>query len=236
MAGLRNWKPLVESLHAGGLDVMVGRVVQLSETTSRSYEGVRAAIFRVLLLAPVGEAPIKGGVNKTRSNLNLIGLPRPIGLLFSGRNNRKILNTATWNVLTLLDREENGLMVRRSAAVAHELERCDIDVAALQETRLEGNGNIKEKSHTIFWAGVEPGERRIGGVALAIRNNLLNSLKAMPSATCDRIISVRIPLEVNRHASIFNVYTPTMSHSDESKKSSMPPLDKRLGVFRRKTS
>ena len=101
--------------------------------------------------------------------------------------------------------------------VAHELERCGVDIAALQETRLEGNGNIREKSHTIFWSGVEPGERRTGGVALAISNKLIKSLTSMPTVTCDRIISVRIPLEGNRHATVISVYAPTMSHSDESK-------------------
>ena len=40
-----------------------------------------------------------------------------------------------------------------------ELERLNIDVAALQETRFEGSGSLKEKTHTIFWSGVKEGEK-----------------------------------------------------------------------------
>jgi mRNA deadenylase 3'-5' endonuclease subunit Ccr4 len=36
-------------------------------------------------------------------------------------------------------------MEKRSAVVAKELEKIGVDVAALQETRLEGSGMIKEK-------------------------------------------------------------------------------------------
>jgi exonuclease III len=44
-------------------------------------------------------------------------------------------------------------MQRRSAVVAKELEKIGVDVAALQETRLEGSGMIKEKEFSIFWSG-----------------------------------------------------------------------------------
>ena len=48
----------------------------------------------------------------------------------------------------------------RSAPVAKELERCRVDVAALQETRMEGQGMIQECNDTYYWSGnPEAGEK-----------------------------------------------------------------------------
>ena len=49
---------------------------------------------------------------------------------------------ATWNVHTLMELDTPP--ERRTALVAHELKRLDIDVAALQETRLPAEGKIGE--------------------------------------------------------------------------------------------
>ena len=45
-----------------------------------------------------------------------------------------------WNVRTLMDREEADRPMRRTAFEAKELERYRIDIAALSETRFEGEG------------------------------------------------------------------------------------------------
>lgn len=46
------------------------------------------------------------------------------------------MNIATWNVRTLLDsnRKESINIPRKTAVVAREMERLNIDIAALQET------------------------------------------------------------------------------------------------------
>ena len=43
---------------------------------------------------------------------------------------------ATWNIRTLIDSEVTDRPERRSAIIAHELERLNIDQVALSETRL----------------------------------------------------------------------------------------------------
>ena len=50
------------------------------------------------------------------------------------------LNAAAWNVRTLLDREDSDRPERRTALIARELDRYNIDIAALSETRLAGEG------------------------------------------------------------------------------------------------
>ena len=70
------------------------------------------------------------------------------------------LPLATWNVRTLLDMKDAERPQRQTALVVRELDRYNIDIAALQETRLEGQGSLQENNFTFFWIGKEPGIRR----------------------------------------------------------------------------
>ena len=71
---------------------------------------------------------------------------------------------------------------RKTAIIDRELLRLNVDIAALQETRLPGAGSLKERNYTFFWQGQEPHEHRLYGVGFAVRNSLLqaaiNQLKA----------------------------------------------------------
>jgi len=73
----------------------------------------------------------------------------PVGhLFFCGQKScafiRKPFRFATWNVRTLLDNEDTDRPARRTALVAAELSRCNVDVAALSETRLADEGSMTE--------------------------------------------------------------------------------------------
>ena len=151
VAGVRCWKLPAGDLHVGGCDVMAVNLVT-GGAGSRSYRSDRTALFRDAQLAPIRGRPDKRRGKQSPPMLILVGRPRSTGLLLSGRNLRKIVKLATWNVRTLLDRNEAQRMERRSAVVAKELEKIGVDVAALQETRLEGSGMIKEKEFSIFWS------------------------------------------------------------------------------------
>ena len=50
------------------------------------------------------------------------------------------LNLGAWNVRTMLDREGTDRPERRSALVDRELNRYNVDMAALSETRLSDVG------------------------------------------------------------------------------------------------
>lgn len=101
--------------------------------------------------------------------------------------------------------------------VARELERIGVDVAALQETRFEGSGSIKERSYTIFWSGVKEGERRHAGVAFAIKNEMVSNLKNTPKSISKRIISMSISLKDDKCATLICAYAPTMVHTEQEK-------------------
>ena len=40
---------------------------------------------------------------------------------------------------------------RKTAVIDRELLRLNIDIAALQETRLAGSGSLREQNYTFFW-------------------------------------------------------------------------------------
>ena len=122
----------------------------------------------------------------------------------------------SWNVRTLLDNPTKR-PERQTALVALELERYNIDVCCLQETRFPGQGQLCEKGYTFYWSGRNPKERREAGVALAIANNIAKDLVCFPQAISDRLIKLRFPLNDNRHLTIICCYAPTMMHTDDSK-------------------
>ena len=104
---------------------------------------------------------------------------------------KKKLSLATWNVSTLLDMKDADRPQRQTALVARELDRYNIDIAALQETHLEGQGSLQENNYTFFWIGKEPGIRREAGVGFAIANKLVKQLTMLPTGISERLITLR---------------------------------------------
>jgi len=68
------------------------------------------------------------------------------------------LQLAAWNVRTLLDRDDRP--ERRTAIIAHELARYNIDIAAFSETRISGSSQFEEASagYIFFCQGQPAGE------------------------------------------------------------------------------
>ena len=137
VASVRYWR-LLGSSHVGGFDKTAVSLVT-GGACSRSYRSDQAALFRDAQLAPIRERPDKRRGKQSPPIFILVGRPRSTGIHLSGKNLRKFVKLATWNVKTLLDRDEVQRM-ERSAVVAKELEKIGVDIAALQETRLEGSG------------------------------------------------------------------------------------------------
>ena len=106
---------------------------------------------------------------------------------------------------------------RRSALVCKELARFNVDIAALSETRLAGEGNVKEAEYTIFWSGKSASEPRIHGVGLAIKTRLAEQQNLAPIAINERIMTVRVPLASNNFMSVIAVYAPTLVSDDDVK-------------------
>ena len=114
---------------------------------------------------------------------------------------------------------ENERPRRRTAIVARELSRYGVDIAALSETRISGEGSLCEAGggYTFFWKGHPEGSPRIHGVGIAVRNSIAENLTESPVYISERLMSLRIPLERGEFATVVSAYAPTLAAEQEVK-------------------
>ena len=86
------------------------------------------------------------------------------------------MRLGTWNVRTLTsglsDNPQALGDARKTAVISSELSKLNIDITALQETRIPKSGSIREKDYTFVWQVKGVDDAREHGVGFAIRNSL----------------------------------------------------------------
>ena len=137
------------------------------------------------------------------------------------KNAKKIpaLRIASWNVRTMRPGLSNDLQqindARKTDIIDSELDRLNIDIVTLQETRLAENGSLKEQRYTLFWQGKSIEEKREHGVGFAVKNSLL-TVTVPPVNGSARILIIRLSTRTGR-ANIMSVYAPTLCSTTYSK-------------------
>lgn len=118
---------------------------------------------------------------------------------------------------TLIDSSDQ--LQRKTAILAQVLKRYRVDIAALSETHLADDGELREvgSGYTIFWKGLPASEKRQSGVGFAIRSSLVSRLDSIPKGINDRLMTVRVRLSSHSHLTIISAYAPTMCDTAESK-------------------
>ncbi|XP_069163290.1 craniofacial development protein 2-like [Procambarus clarkii] len=104
--------------------------------------------------------------------------------------------------------------VCKTAVINFKLPRLQMDIVALQETRLPATGSIRE-DFTFFWQGKPPKEVREHDVGFAIRNRLLGSI-VPPTKGSANIIKLQLHTAAGM-VSLINAYVPTLTSSTEAK-------------------
>ena len=104
---------------------------------------------------------------------------------------------------------------RKTAVISGELKRLNIDIAALQETRLADSGQLREHDYTFFWRGKAADEVRIHGVGFAVKNTLLSSI-TQPSGGNERILTMSLQTRSGK-VNIISAYAPTLDADPEVK-------------------
>ena len=101
---------------------------------------------------------------------------------------------------------------RRSALIARELARLDIDIAAVSEVRFADQGSLTEQGagYTLFWSGKGKEESRQSGVGFMIKTSIAKKLQNLPVGHSDRLMSLRLPLRDNQFVTLISVYAPTL--------------------------
>ncbi|CAH1233287.1 Hypp666 [Branchiostoma lanceolatum] len=119
---------------------------------------------------------------------------------------------------------------RRTALVAKELERYNIDIAAISETRLAGEGSLTEPNsgYTFFWKGKAEQEARIHGVGFAIKSSLLRRIPDIPTGINERLMKIRIPVSKKRFITLISVYAPILTSAEEDREQFYADLDSLL--------
>ena len=80
---------------------------------------------------------------------------------------------------------------RKTAIINEERKRLNIDIAALQKTRLAGSGQLRELDYTFFWKGRAAEETRIHGVGFAVKNTVVPSVTE-PSGRNEIILAITL--------------------------------------------
>lgn len=108
----------------------------------------------------------------------------------------KKLQFATWNVRTLLDSKNVNTTTtpRRTAIVAAELKRYNVDIAALQETHMADFGRLDERGsgYSFYWSGSSESSN-MHGVAICVRTELIRK-EVISEPTCinERLMTIDI--------------------------------------------
>ena len=119
---------------------------------------------------------------------------------------RQLLTIAHWNVRTLLDREAADRPERRTALVAVELPKYNIDIAALCKTRFAESGSLTT-CNTLSFRVANPKEKEGRPEwALLLTNNIVKKLTEMPRPVYEIIMTTRLPLSKDYFATIISVY------------------------------
>jgi len=141
------------------------------------------------------------------------------------------LTFASWNVRTMLDNENVARPERRSAIIAGELGKYNIDIAALSEARFPDAGSITEEAgYTIFGSGKPVGEVRKHGVAIAMRNSLIPKLSEdLKPPVDERMITLRLKFTQNRYCTVISAYAPTMTNSADKINQFYTQINETLG-------
>ena len=136
------------------------------------------------------------------------------------RQRRQLLTIGQWNVRTLLDREGADRPERRTALVAMELAKYNINIAAVCEIRFSESGSLNDLN-TLFSGVANPKEKE-GRPEWALLYPKGYRHKA------DRIMTLRLPLNKDNFATIISVYAATMTNPHKSKEAFYNQLTSRL--------
>ena len=129
------------------------------------------------------------------------------------------LKLGTWYVRTLtpglFDNLQEVNDARKTVVIGRELSRLQMDIVALQETRLQETGSVRKRDFTLFWQSIPLDEVREHGVGFAVRNRLLGSITP-PAEGTQRILSLRLQT-CSGPVSLISAYSPTLAATAETK-------------------
>lgn len=111
---------------------------------------------------------------------------------------KRLMRLATWNI--------QGLRTKQSE-VFHELNKMNIDICVLTETKKKGKGNENIGEYIHFYSGVRKDARAKRGVSIAVHKDMKRSIKSWEEID-EQIMTIEI-VKDSRHIVIIGVYAPS---------------------------
>ncbi|KYO46011.1 hypothetical protein Y1Q_0021602 [Alligator mississippiensis] len=134
----------------------------------------------------------------------------------SQNQQNNVVKSAAWNVRTLMDSLNGEYPERRTAIVATEFARYDIDIAALSVTHRVDEGQLKEGeggySFGFFWK-----EKCIHRVGFTIKNKTVSQLSELPVDINKYLMTIHLKLSNNEYTMVISVYAPTFNNKVKKK-------------------
>ena len=135
------------------------------------------------------------------------------------------IKVACWNIRTMLDNANSSHPERRTAFIAHELSRLDIDVTSLNEGPHADEVSLQEPGAncSLRWFGKPSSDIRLSGAGTMMINFIASSRKhhprTIPSALYQfdnhwlkKGICTHMKIYVvDQHLTLFCVYAPTIT-------------------------
>ena len=96
--------------------------------------------------------------------------------------------------------------------MVRELAQLVIDIAALSEVHFVEQGTLREDEagYTPFWSGKNKDKCRLSGVSFMIKTSITRKMQNLPVGHSDCIMSLRLPIQDNKFATVLSVYAPTL--------------------------
>ena len=116
------------------------------------------------------------------------------------------MNIGTWNVQGIATKSEE---------VYKEIERSNMDIIALTETKRKGKGTEERNQYIYIYSGVPKEERASSGVILAIKKQFKKQIKSWEQIN-SRILQLEIEIK-GHNLIIIAVYSPNDDASDDKK-------------------
>ena len=158
---------------------------------------LQPSLLGTSLLASHGDGPRKGGLNKACLTPTWLASRGQWASLPSCKKNERKKKTANlkvtcWNSHTVENSEDHPQW--RSALVARELARLDIDiaveVAVFSKVRFAEQGFLREDGagYTLFWSWKNKDENRLSSVSFMTKTSIARKLQNVPVGHSDHIM------------------------------------------------
>uniref|UniRef100_A0A8D9DWW4 Craniofacial development protein 2 n=1 Tax=Cacopsylla melanoneura TaxID=428564 RepID=A0A8D9DWW4_9HEMI len=145
--------------------------------------------------------------NRVASDVGLSSTDLNFGLHLDKRFWTNGFTCGTWNVRSLYSPGAIKIL-------DDELEKYNMDIVALQETRWLGQGTIKEKNYTYFYSGNDNGRHQFG-VAIAVANRIRGNVQSFQPVH-ERLCCIRLKAKFN-NIDIITFHAPTEDKDDQVK-------------------